>query len=58
MSPKNLFIFGAGASKADNAPLNDELIKEIFSILKLGNFKMIKINIPPLKKYWDYCNLL
>jgi len=34
MSPKNLFIFGAGASKADNAPLNDELIKEIFSILK------------------------
>ncbi len=34
MSPKNLFIFGAGASKADNAPLQDELIKEIFSKLE------------------------
>lgn len=31
---KTLFIFGAGASKADGAPLQNELMAEIFKILK------------------------
>lgn len=34
MTPKNLFIFGAGASKADHVPLQDELISEILNFLE------------------------
>ncbi len=33
MSQKTLFIFGAGASKADHAPLQNELFSEIFDLL-------------------------
>ena len=36
MSQKTLFIFGAGASKADNAPLQNELFSEIFDLLEGG----------------------
>lgn len=37
MSHNNLFIFGAGASKADNAPLQNELVSEIFGFLAKQN---------------------
>ncbi|MGQ4873999.1 MAG: hypothetical protein ACP6IY_08010 [Promethearchaeia archaeon] len=43
---KTLFIFGAGASKADGAPLQNELMVEIFKILEnfLENNDKIKTN--------------
>ena len=53
MIPKNLFIFGAGASKADNVPLQDELIKEIFSRLEhpsINSLKTFLIKMYPIAK--------
>ena len=61
-SPKieNVIFFGAGASKAENAPLQNELFREFFNLNKnnfkndietFNTFKKIKIE---LSKFFEY----
>ncbi|MHA1758755.1 MAG: hypothetical protein ACTSVV_18460 [Promethearchaeota archaeon] len=51
MSPKNFFIFGAGDSKADNAPLQDELISEILNFLENSEDMYKNPSINSLKNF-------
>lgn len=45
MRQKTLFIYGAGASKADHAPLQNELFSEIFDLLEgVNNYSNIDLN--------------
>lgn len=54
MNIKNVIILGAGASKSEGAPLQNELFKEFFKISKQQNLlgKQDKLIINYFKKFW------
>lgn len=55
MRQKTLFIYGAGASKADCAPLQDELFSEIFDLLEgVNDYKHIILDPDFLKDMKDF----
>ena len=59
MRQKTIFIFGAGASKADKAPLQNELFSEIFDLLDGGkNYQDIKLKPTILEEIKDFLNKL
>ncbi|TFG23723.1 MAG: hypothetical protein EU532_13215 [Promethearchaeota archaeon] len=55
MIDKTLFIFGAGASKADEAPVQNELLSEIFDLLEGNNeYKCANLNQEFVKEIKDF----
>ncbi len=55
MLQKTLFIFGAGASKADKAPLQNELFSEIFNLLEGSKeYQNIQLNQDIVEELKDF----
>ncbi len=55
MKQKTLFIFGAGASKADKAPLQNELFSEIFKLLEgVKYYQNIQLNQAFIQELKDF----
>ncbi len=59
MRQKTIFIFGAGASKADKAPLQNELFSEIFDLLDGGKeYQNIQLKPAIIEEIRDFLNKL
>ena len=52
MNIKNVIILGAGASKSEGAPLQNELLEEFFKYCKLENSKSFE-GYPKGKEKWE-----